>query len=243
MAAGRRRAAGGDLGPFLAVEQAAITQLLVVPSERTSVFAWYNMAGTLCVAVGSLCGGAIADVYGYRAVVLLYGFCGVLLGGPSAAPGPGSRSRAAGTANVVAGRHLFLPIAGRRARRRGCGRGGHDVRQYLRRHTPAHLAESATCVDAVAPSRRRHVGVTTRDADSGGLVLKLSLLFALDAFAGSLVLQSFISYWFNVRWQAVSAALGGIMFGVNVLAGLSALASSWYARLGALAVRRPSHAG
>lgn len=47
----------------------------------------------------------------------------------------------------------------------------------------------------------------------------------VDAFAGGLVLQSVMVYWFVTRFDASPEALGGIFFGVNVLAGLSALAA------------------
>jgi MFS family permease len=51
---------GNEVGPFLAVEQAALAQ--AIPAERrTGVFAWYNLAGSLATAVGSLIGGALAD--------------------------------------------------------------------------------------------------------------------------------------------------------------------------------------
>lgn len=54
-------------------------------------------------------------------------------------------------------------------------------------------------------------------------VLKLSALFSLDAFAGGFVVQSIVAYWFTVRFGTGPAVLGGIFFGANVLAGLSAL--------------------
>src|SRR5262249_40267428 len=49
-----------------------------------------------------------------------------------------------------------------------------------------------------------------------GIVLKLSGLFALDAFAGGFVLQSVMAYWFHIRFQADPATLGGIFFGANL---------------------------
>jgi predicted MFS family arabinose efflux permease len=58
---------------------------------------------------------------------------------------------------------------------------------------------------------------------SRGVVFKLSMLFSLDAFAGGFVLQSFIAYWFHVRYGADEAMLGSIFFGANLLAGASAL--------------------
>src|SRR5262249_45261975 len=65
---------------------------------------------------------------------------------------------------------------------------------------------------------------------SRGVVLRLSALFALDAFAGGFVLQSFVAYWFYVRFGADPATLGGIFFGANLLAGVSALAAARMAR-------------
>lgn len=57
------------------------------------------------------------------------------------------------------------------------------------------------------------------------VVFKLSSLFMLDAFAGGLVLQSFVAYWFSLRFQVEATLLGSIFFGANILAGLSALAA------------------
>jgi hypothetical protein len=58
---------------------------------------------------------------------------------------------------------------------------------------------------------------------SRNVVLKLSALFALDAFAGGLIVQSMIAYWFHVKFGVESGVLGSIFFGANVLAGISAL--------------------
>jgi predicted MFS family arabinose efflux permease len=65
---------------------------------------------------------------------------------------------------------------------------------------------------------------------STGTVLKLSALFSADAFAGGLVVQSLVALWFHRRFGAGPAALGGIFFGANVLAGLSLLAAAAIAR-------------
>lgn len=61
---------------------------------------------------------------------------------------------------------------------------------------------------------------------SRSVVLRLSALFMLDAFAGGLVVQSLIAYWFVVRFGVAPALLGGIFFGANLFAGLSALAAA-----------------
>lgn len=61
---------------------------------------------------------------------------------------------------------------------------------------------------------------------SRGIVLKLSALFALDAFAGGFIVQSLLAYWFQIRWGVEPAILGGIFFGANILAGISALSAA-----------------
>lgn len=58
---------------------------------------------------------------------------------------------------------------------------------------------------------------------SRNVVFRLSSLFAMDAFAGGLLVQSLIAYWFHVRFGVESGVLGSIFFGANVLAGVSAL--------------------
>lgn len=74
---------GNEAGPFLALEQAALSELLA-EDKRTTVFAWYNLAGSLATALGALSGGWIAQalqgaglahVLSYRAIVLIY--CGL----------------------------------------------------------------------------------------------------------------------------------------------------------------------
>ena len=58
------------------------------------------------------------------------------------------------------------------------------------------------------------------------LVVKLSTLFALDAFAGGFVVQSFAAYWFYLRFGTHPGTLGVIFFWANVFAGISALLAS-----------------
>ena len=65
---------------------------------------------------------------------------------------------------------------------------------------------------------------------SRGVVFRLSALFGVDAFAGGLVVQSYLAFWFHQRFGASPAALGAIFVGDNVLAGVSALYAAAIAR-------------
>jgi len=78
---------GNEIGPFLSVEQAALAQLLP-DSQRTRVFAWYNLVGSFATAFGALCGGLLAQMLqnngsstldSYRAVVIGYASLGIAL--------------------------------------------------------------------------------------------------------------------------------------------------------------------
>jgi MFS family permease len=78
---------GNEVGPFLSIEQAALSQI-APDRERTHVFAWYNLVGSFATAFGALCGGTLAQVLqnsgvtllnSYRAIVIGYGLIGLLL--------------------------------------------------------------------------------------------------------------------------------------------------------------------
>jgi predicted MFS family arabinose efflux permease len=73
-----------------------------------------------------------------------------------------------------------------------------------------------------ATSSRTLLGI----GPSRAVVLRLSGLFALDAFGGGFVVQSFAAYWFFLRFGLRPATLGGIFFGANLVAGISALLAS-----------------
>ncbi|HEU5205774.1 MAG TPA: MFS transporter, partial [Candidatus Limnocylindrales bacterium] len=79
---------GNEVGPFLAVEQAALSQV-VAGKQRTTVFAWYQLVGAMATAVGALAAGvavqALLDggapaVDAYRAVIVGYGLVGIGIG-------------------------------------------------------------------------------------------------------------------------------------------------------------------
>jgi MFS family permease len=62
------------------------------------------------------------------------------------------------------------------------------------------------------------------------VVARLAALFALDSFAGGLVVQSIVAYWFFRKFGVSPAVIGAIFFGANLLAGVSALAAARIAR-------------
>lgn len=166
---------GNEIGPFLPVEQAMLSQL--VPQERrTGVFAWYNLAGSLATAAGALTGGLLATQLQRNGLSPLASYRIILCG------------------YALVGGLLALVFSGL-------------------------TGECEAAPRSLAASSPNRYGLHK----SRGVVTKLSLLFSLDAFAGGFVLQSFLAYWFHVRFNADEAMLGGIFFAANLLAGFSAL--------------------
>ncbi len=71
---------GNELGPFLAIEQAGLAEV-ISDRDRTRVFAWSHVLGFTANALGALAGGALAHLLqrrgwtpqeGYRALLWLY---------------------------------------------------------------------------------------------------------------------------------------------------------------------------
>ena len=172
---------GNEIGPFLSIEQAALTQLLP-DQRRTQTFAWYNLAGSFATATGALAGGWLAKILqsngwsalaAYRTILTGYALAGGLL------------------------MLLFLLLS------------------------PA--VEAAQELKPIRRTPRQARGRLLGLHQSRGVVAKLSALFALDAFAGGLVIQSLMAYWFHARFGVDEGVLGSIFFGANILAGISAL--------------------
>ncbi|MDP9321132.1 MAG: MFS transporter [Chloroflexota bacterium] len=93
----------------------------------------------------------------------------------------------------------------------------------------ANLALFAGLTDKLELARvegeRRFLGIHR----SRRTVAKLAALFSIDAFAGGLVVQSLVAYWFYIRWGLEPGQLAVLFFAVNVLSGLSLLAAGWLA--------------
>jgi MFS family permease len=173
---------GGEVGPFLPIEQAALAQV-VSNRQRTGFIAWYHVTGFSATAVGAMCGGWLAERMqagglapeaGYERLLWIYAAAGVVLTG------------------IAAGLTDAIETV----------RGG---RSALAPHwSGLHQAR--------------------------GIVGRLSLLFLLDSFAGGFIVQSFLAYWFTLRFGLSPLALGQVFFAANLLSGISALVAVPLAR-------------
>ena len=78
---------GNEVGPFLSIEQAGLSQI-IPDNQRTAVFAWYNLSGSVATALGALIGGGLAQLLqstgvsalsSFRVILVMYALLGVLL--------------------------------------------------------------------------------------------------------------------------------------------------------------------
>jgi MFS family permease len=168
---------GNEVGPFLAIEQAAIAQE-ITGSRRTHLFAFYNLFGSVATALGALVAGwavhlsqkaGVAEINADRGILIAYAAIGLLL--------------ALGFSQLSA------------------------------KVEPSSLHQSRP---------NAFLGLH----QSRAIVLQLSALFSVDAFAGGFILQSFLAYWFTVRWGADPGALGTVFFFANLLSGISGLVAA-----------------
>jgi MFS family permease len=81
-----------------------------------------------------------------------------------------------------------------------------------------------------APSRMRRPRVLPSLPHSRRVVLQLSGLFSLDAFAGGLVAQTLMALYFHLRFGVSLGVLAILFFGANLLSALSFLAAPKLAR-------------
>jgi MFS family permease len=171
---------GNEVGPFLAVEQAGLSQT-TPDARRTATFAWYNLVGYVATATGALgagiasqalIDGGAARVDAYRVIVIGYALIGVAM--------------AIGFSRLPA-------------------------------------AIEAPPRDAAADDGiRRRFGL----GRSRSVVLRLSALFSIDAFAGGFIPLSLMAYWFHLHYGVEPGLLGGIFFGANLLSAVSSLSAA-----------------
>ena len=62
---------------------------------------------------------------------------------------------------------------------------------------------------------------------SRGAVRRLAALFALDAFAGGFIVQTFIVFWFGRQFGADAELMGVVFFGVGLLQAASSIIAWW----------------
>ena len=154
---------GTETGPFLTVEQAALTKF-VRDEKRTLLFSIYNFMGYTFSALGSLFSGIASFIFGsvtvFYILLSIFGVIGLLLF----------------ILYSMMGNFLEIKFKGERLK-------------------------------------------LSKDARS--IVLKLSILFSIDAFGGGFIVQSIISLWFKVKFNILLSNQGWIFFIGGIITAIS----------------------
>jgi MFS family permease len=170
---------GNEVGPFLAIEQAALTQT-VPDRRRTATFAWYNLVGYVATATGALGAGILSQALLDRGVVPAEAYRAIVLG-----------YAVIGVAMAIGFWWLGDAIEA----------------------PPREIADDGI---------RRRFGL----GRSKRVVLRLSVLFSIDAFGGGFIPQSLMAYWFHLQYGVEPGLLGVIFFGANLLSAVSSLSAA-----------------
>ncbi|KAI1369960.1 major facilitator superfamily domain-containing protein [Xylaria arbuscula] len=212
---------GNEIGPFRAIEESIIAQL-TVPDNRSDLYAWYNLFGLTGAAVGLMISGWVLQLftetlhwnllYSYRVVYLLYAAIGLIM--------------------------LCLTFTS-----------SHSVesekKQRQETHTPVQRGETEPLLDGersshqhdALPKAKHPQGLRALlpniSRDSVSVVTILCLLIGINAFGSGVMPRSWITYYFQWRFDVEKGQLGTLFFVTQILAAMSMLvASSISKRLG-----------
>lgn len=203
---------GGEVGPFRSVEESAIADLCSY-ERRSDVYAWGSFLSNLASAFGSITTGALityaqkkydlskSDSYlvvfwEYIIISLVMAFLSLFLTHKVELHHQGETSSDA-QANVAASEET-APLLG------AAGvSASSPKRSFWSKFVPQLSGESASAI-----------------------VVKLTLLFALDAFASSIISFSWQSYYISKKFGISTEDLGGVFFCTMIITSVTVLLST-----------------
>lgn len=205
---------GGEIGPFMAVEQAAIVATLKKHHENevevSKLFSFYSIVGYFSQALGSLCAGFLVKHWnpddheeGYVMVNWLFSICGLIL----------FTSYLFLSNEIEPVTIIINPTP------------PPPLEERLLQEEDEAIEKKGFCLKLFGLNHQKTLQI----------VLLMSSLFCLDSFAGGFVMQTLIVSWFDKKYKLDPAWLGSILSGINVLSGLSFICVPFMvARYGAL---------
>jgi MFS family permease len=210
---------GGDVGPLLPIEKAVLGDAYerfkgsaYNKADLASLLGWYNAVGYASLAAGAILSGF--------AVQLLQ-------------QDPYNWTSLEAYRSVF----LFYSIMGGALAALYCTMSPNvEARAFEYQQPQQGVAKSASegCLPNVSFGLRRK--------ETSHIVTRLSLMFAMDAFAGGFVLQTWIAYWFNTSWSLAPELVGVLLMCANVVAGLSSVATAFFVnRFGPMLTMIASH--
>jgi predicted MFS family arabinose efflux permease len=197
---------GGEIGPFVAIEQAIVTDSVVnaggSKSDVPILFGYYNAFGYFFQALGALASGltvhllqkytSFSDLDAYRFVFYSYALFGIFMAF--------AYSLLSSNAEIA----------------------------ELNENTALKQSSTPTTTQPTLPaSSQGCFDFGLRRPESKFIVVRLSIMFMLDAFAGAFVMQTWIAFWFERKFEFSADLIGYLLMASNVVSGISGIAASY----------------
>ncbi|KAL1641414.1 hypothetical protein SLS58_006116 [Diplodia intermedia] len=212
---------GNEIGPFRAVEESALAELVPAGgAARSEVFAWYVVVGTLGSAVGLLGAGWVVEACkrregwveldAFRVVFWCYGAVGLVKAGLTmllrrgeyravgSGGGGGGRKDTAAEDAEESERDVFLTPS--RSSEEGPANDDDDDERPLPPTPPQP-----------APPPKPKMGIAQLSTPTRWMLLKLCALFCVDSLASGMVPYSLINFYLDRKFGLPKSTLGAIV--------------------------------
>lgn len=209
---------GNEIGPFRAVEESTLAHL-TPDTDRSDIFAWYVVVGTLGTSGGALASGFIVqhlqkigwdEVAAYRAVFAIYALIGLIKSGLTL---------------LLSARCEAQPAAKPDQPPEG---DDEEAESFL----PAEAGTSTAPRQKPQQSSSKWK-IAQISSESRKTLLKLCCLFSVDSLASGMVPMSLISYYISKKFNTPQAKLGAIVSAGSFVSSIGNIfASSLSKRIG-----------
>ncbi|KAI0864614.1 MFS general substrate transporter [Xylaria cubensis] len=209
---------GNEIGPFRAIEESIVAQL-TASENRSDIYAWYSLFGLAGAAFGFMICGWVLQLFtdilhwdllhSYRVIYVIYASIGLI--------------------------KLFLTLSLSHSVEAEKKQQQNNKIPVRRDETTPLLNEEVLNNEQGAPMETKHkkrFRALLPDISKGSVsvVTILCFLFALDAFGTGVNPLSWITYYFQWRFDVEEGKLGSIFFVTQILAAMSMLVASSIAR-------------
>ncbi|KAL2005054.1 hypothetical protein VTN00DRAFT_2904 [Thermoascus crustaceus] len=210
---------GNEIGPFRAVEESTLAHL--TPHEILSdIFAWYSLIGTAGTAFGMMTCGWVINVLQSSKGWAFVPACRVIF----------FAYAAVGVIKFALTLALSKRVEAAKEKKKDSSQ-QEQLQQQQSSETEPLLGSANVEEGAQARKKPRRIPfLPSLETELLGLVLNLSVLFALDSFASGLAPLSWMTYFFKRKFDLPEGKLGSIFFTTSIISSASMLVASSIAK-------------
>lgn len=218
---------GNEIGPFRAIEESTLAHLVPL-DHRPDIYAWYAVIGALGASLGSMVGGYTVEtaqewynltlLQSYKLIYVFYAFWGAV-------------------------KLITTLLMSSKIEAEVDNQNIESERSPLLQNADSEETTETSDRNKQSPIIRfLHRLLPELSPESKGIVIQLSILFALDAFASSLTTVSWISYYISRKFDIKQGLLGSIFFTTGLISSFASLGgASISKRLGPLLTMVVTH--